>query len=155
MTSHAAVLGRTESRLLAATVALVLAGAAGSAHAQASADVNSTGGIEEVVAAEADIDDWAVVNAMGDGDVGRALRETALRFDRGDSPHQLVGQIRWWVSQQLAKGAPERVKAAVDALLRTDLALKSSGDSQMLVERLVVELTGRPVPRPQWGPGRR
>jgi len=111
--------------------------------------------IEEVVAAEADIDDWAVVNAMGDGDVGRALRETALRFDRGDSPHQLVGQIRWWVSQQLAKGAPERVKAAVDALLRTDLALKSSGDSQMLVERLVVELTGRPVPRPQWGPGRR
>jgi len=39
--------------------------------------------------------------------------------------------------------------------LRTDLALKSSGDSRMLVERLVVELTGPPVPRPQWGPGRR
>jgi DNA polymerase-3 subunit delta len=111
--------------------------------------------IEEVVAAEADIDDWAVVNAIGDGDVGRALRETALRFDRGDSPHQLLGQIRWWVSQQLAKGAPERVKTAVDALLRTDLGLKSSGDSRMLVERLVIELTGRPVPRPQWGPGRR
>ena len=111
--------------------------------------------IEDVVAAEADIDDWAVVNAIGDGDVGRALRETALRFDRGDSPHQLLGQIRWWIAQQLAKGAPERVKAAVDALLRTDLGLKSSGDSRMLVERLVVELTGRPVPRPQWGPGRR
>jgi DNA polymerase-3 subunit delta len=111
--------------------------------------------IEEVVAADADIDDWAVVNAIGDGDVGRALRETALRFDRGDSPHQLLGQIRWWVSQQLAKGSPERVKTAVDALLRTDLGLKSSGDSRMLVERLVVELTGRPVPSPQWGPGRR
>jgi DNA polymerase-3 subunit delta len=111
--------------------------------------------IEEVVAAESDIDDWAVVNAIGDGDVARALRETALRFDRGDSPHQLLGQIRWWVSQHLAKGAPERVKPAVDALLRTDLGLKSSGDSRMLVERLVVELTGRPVARPQWGPGRR
>jgi len=112
--------------------------------------------IDAVVAADAEVDDWAVVNAIGDGDVGRALREAALRFDRGDSPHQLVGQLRWWVSQNLAKGAPERVKPAVDALLRTDLALKSSGgDSRILVERLVVELTGRPIPRPQWGPGRR
>ena len=111
--------------------------------------------LDDVVSVETDVDDWAVVNAIGDGDVGRALRETALRFDRGDSPHQLLGQIRWWVSQTLAKGAPERVKSAVDALLRTDLGLKSSGDSRMLVERLVVELTGRPVPRPQWGPGRR
>lgn len=111
--------------------------------------------LDDVVTTETDIDDWAVVNAIGDGDVGRALRETALRFDRGDSPHQLLGQIRWWVSQTLAKGAPERVKPAVDAVLRTDLGLKSSGDSRMLVERLVVELTGRPVPRPQWGPGRR
>jgi len=69
--------------------------------------------------------------------------------------HALREHGRERVSQQLAKGAPERVKPAVDALLRTDLGLKSSGDSQMLVERLVVELTGRPVPRPQWGPGRR
>ena len=41
------------------------------------------------------------------------------------------------------------------ALLRTDLALKSSGgDSRVLVERLIVELTGRPVARAPWGPGR-
>ena len=112
--------------------------------------------IDDVVMVEADIDDWAVVNAIGDGDVGRALRETALRFDRGDSPHQLLGQLRWWVCAQLAKGAPDRVKPAIDALLRTDLALKSSGgDARILVERLVVEITGRPVARPQWGPGRR
>ena len=112
--------------------------------------------IDAVVAVETDVDDWAVVNAIGDGDVARALREAALRFDRGDSPHQLIGQLRWWVSAQLAKGAPDRVKPAVDALLRTDLALKSSGgDTRVLVERLVVELTGRPIPRPQWGPGRR
>jgi DNA polymerase-3 subunit delta len=111
--------------------------------------------IEEVVTAEADVDDWAVVNAIGDGDAARALRETALRFDRGDSPHQLVGQLRWWVSTRLSAVAPDRVKMALDAVLRTDLALKSSSDSRIAVERLVVELTGRPVPRPAWGPGRR
>jgi hypothetical protein len=34
----------------------------------------------------------------------------------------------------------------MSALLRTDLALKSSGgDERVLLERLVVELTGRPV----------
>ena len=48
--------------------------------------------IEEVVRAEADIDDWGVVNAIGDGDLARALRETDARFNRGDSVHALVGQ---------------------------------------------------------------
>jgi DNA polymerase III delta subunit len=115
----------------------------------------SRGDVEEVVTAEADVDDWAVINAIGDGDTARALRETGLRFDRGDSPHALVGQLRWWVSQRLAPVAPERVKPALEALLRADLALKSSGgEERILVERLVVELTGRPLPRPAWGPGR-
>jgi DNA polymerase-3 subunit delta len=108
--------------------------------------------VEEVVAVELEADDWAVVNAISDGDVARALREAGGRFDRGDSPHALVGQLRWWVSARLSAAAPERVKAAIEALLRTDLALKSSGgDSRVLVERLVVELTGRPVPRQSWG----
>jgi DNA polymerase III delta subunit len=101
-------------------------------------------------------DDWAVTNAIGAGDAARALRELALRFERGDSPHGIVGQLRWWVSNQLAQSAEDRVKAALDALLRTDLALKSSGgDDQVLVERLVVELTGRPVPRAGFGGGYR
>lgn len=99
-------------------------------------------------------DDWAVTNAIGAGDAARALRELALRFDRGDSPHGIVGQLRWWVSNQLAQSAEDRVKPALDALLRTDLALKSSGgDDQVLVERLVVELTGRPVSRAGFGGG--
>ena len=107
--------------------------------------------VEEVVAIETEVDDWAVVNAIGDGDAARALRETGLRFDRGDSPHQLVGQLRWWVSTRLAPAAPDRVKPAIEALLRTDLALKSSGgDTRVLVERLVVDLTGRPIPK-GWG----
>jgi len=115
----------------------------------------SRGDVDEVVAVETDVDDWAVVNAIGDGDAARALRETSLRFDRGDSPHALVGQLRWWVSQRLAPAAPERVKPALDALLKADLALKSSGgEERALCERLVIELTGRPIPKPAWGPGR-
>ena len=109
------------------------------------------GDVEEVVSIESDVDDWAVVNAIGDGDAARALREAGLRFDRGDSPHALVGQLRWWVSTRLAPAAPDRVKPAIEALLRTDMALKSSGgDTRVLVERLVVELTGRPIPK-GWG----
>jgi DNA polymerase-3 subunit delta len=105
--------------------------------------------IEEVSADASTVqDDWAVTNAISAGDAARGLRELALRFERGDSAHGIVGQLRWWVSNQLASGAPDRVKPALDALLRTDLALKSSGgEDQVLLERLVVELTGRPVSR--------
>jgi DNA polymerase-3 subunit delta len=96
-------------------------------------------------------DDWAVVNAIADGDARRALDETGRRLDRGDSPHALVGQLRWWVSVRLAEGDPARVAAALDALLRTDLALKSSGgDERVLIERLIVELTGKPLARRGW-----
>lgn len=91
-------------------------------------------------------DEWAVVNAISDGDVARALREAGRRMERGDSPHALVGQLRWWVSSKLAEADGSRVKTALEALLRTDLALKSSGgEDRILVERLVVELTGKPV----------
>jgi len=108
--------------------------------------------VAEVSSIAVQVDDWAVVNAIADGDVKRALREVDARLDRGDSPHGLVGQLRWWVSQRLAEGAPERVPAALDTLLRTDLALKSSaGEDRVLLERLVIELTGRPVQRTGYG----
>lgn len=101
----------------------------------------------EVVASTTTVDDeWAVVNAISAGDAGRALVELGRRLDRGDSPHALLGQLRWWVSSRLVEGDADRVKPALDALFRTDLALKSSGgDERVLLERLVVELTGRPV----------
>lgn len=99
-------------------------------------------------------DEWAIVNAIAAGDAASALRETAKRLDRGDSVHALVGQLRWWVSARLAPSDARRVKPALDALLRTDLALKSSGgEERVLVERLVVELTGRPVGSPRYGRG--
>jgi len=107
--------------------------------------------VSEIVSEGAPEDDWAVVNAIADQDTARALRETGRRLDRGDSVHMLVGQLRWWVSNRLVQMAPGRVRPAIDALLRTDLALKSSGgDERVLVERLVVELAagGGPVSRP-------
>ena len=111
----------------------------------------TTGDIEAVVVDEARVDDWGVVNAISAGQAGRALLETARRLERGDSPHALVGQLRWWVSTRLAEADGARVKPALDALLRTNLALKSSGgEERVLLERLVVELTGAPLPQRGW-----
>lgn len=110
--------------------------------------------VMEVVVDEQTVeDDWAVVNAIANGDVARAVLETGRRLDRGDSPHALVGQLRWWVSSRLADGDSRRVKPALEALIRTDVALKSSGyEPRVLLERLVVDLTGRPLPqRGGWG----
>ena len=100
--------------------------------------------VAEIAAVESTVeDDWAVVNAIADGNAARALRETGYRLDRGDSPHMLVGQLRWWVSAKLSQSSPDRVQPALEALLRTDLALKSSGgDERVLIERLIVGLSG-------------
>jgi DNA polymerase-3 subunit delta len=110
---------------------------------------------DDVMAVSADHssveDEWAVTNAIAAGNAAMALVETGRRFERGDSAHALVGQLRWWVSNKLVAADASRVKPALDALLRTDLALKSSGgDDRVLVERLVVELTGRAIPTQKW-----
>ena len=110
--------------------------------------------VMEVVADDLSVDDeWAVVNAIANGDPARALSEVGKRLDRGDSVHALIGQLRWWVSSKLVDGDASRVKPALEALLRTDLALKSSGgEDRVLIERLVAELTGRPIgSRGGWG----
>jgi len=103
--------------------------------------------VMEVAAERSGSDDvWAMVNAIAAGNAAAALAEAGRRFDQGDSPHAMVGQLRWWVSAKLADADPRRVRRALDAVLRTDMALKSSGiDDRVLVERLVVELTGRPI----------
>jgi DNA polymerase-3 subunit delta len=108
--------------------------------------------VMEVAADRGGSDDvWAVVNAIAAGDAATALREMAKRLDQGDSPHAVVGQLRWWVSAKLAAADAHRVKPALDAVLRTDMALKGSGlDKRVLVERLVVELTGRPIASSRW-----
>ena len=100
--------------------------------------------VAEVASPETSQDDWAVTNAIERGDAATALRQLAMAFDAGAAPQMMIGQLGWWVRSKLPGIAPGRVKAAVDALLRTDLDLKSSlGEPRVLLERLVVELAGR------------
>jgi DNA polymerase-3 subunit delta len=95
----------------------------------------------EVVSAESSQDNWAVTTAIQQGNSAEALRQLALALDSGAVPYMVLGQLAWFVREKLAD--PRRIKAAVDALFRTDLDLKTSGgDPRVLLERLVVELCG-------------
>ncbi len=81
--------------------------------------------------------DFGIANAIKRNDAASGLRELRLALDAGAMPVMLMGQLRW-VAEQLT--AP-RLGTAIEALLRTDLALKSSGgEPRVLLERLVVEL---------------
>jgi len=99
---------------------------------------------QEVVSTETSQDDWAVTNAIQRGDAAEALRQVALALESGGVPYMILGQLGWFVREKLPASDPRRVPAAIDALFRTDLDLKSSGgDPRVLLERLVVELCRR------------
>lgn len=88
-------------------------------------------------------EDFGIANAIRDGDVAGALRQLALSLDAGAVPFMVLGQLRW-VAEKLP---PQRLRVGVEAVFRTDLALKSSGgDPRILLERLVVELSSRGRP---------
>ena len=73
-----------------------------------------------------------------------ALRQVGLALESGGVPYMILGQLGWFVREKLAASDARRVPAAVEALFRTDLELKSSGgDPRVLLERLVVELCSR------------
>jgi len=96
--------------------------------------------VREIAGAPTTQDPWAMTNAIGRGAAGAALRELGMKLDAEENPLMILGQIRWFVG---AKLAPGRIPAAMDAVFRTDLALKTSGgDPRVLLERLVVELCG-------------
>jgi DNA polymerase-3 subunit delta len=98
-----------------------------------------------VVAHETSNDDWAIVRAVERGDAATALREARVRLEDGDSPFAMLGQLAFAVRNPPPRGRypNARLGRAVDALFRTDLALKSSGgDPRALIERLIVELCG-------------
>ena len=98
---------------------------------------------QEIVSAEAAHDDWAVTNAIQCRNTGEALRQLALALDAGAVPYVILGQLGWFVRDKLSATDPRRIGAAVDALFRADLDLKTSaGDPRVLLERLVVELCG-------------
>ena len=96
---------------------------------------------KEVVGAAIAQDDWGVTRAIERGSAGDALRELALMMDNGAVPYMILGQLAWFVR---TKVPTPKVSAAVEAVFRTDLAIKTSaGDPRVLLERLVVELCGR------------
>jgi DNA polymerase-3 subunit delta len=81
--------------------------------------------------------DWGIANAIQRNDAREALRELGLAFESGDVAVKILGQIR--VAAEKLSGP--RLRPAMDALFRTDIALKSSGgDARILLERLVVEM---------------
>lgn len=96
--------------------------------------------VEAVIGPAVSQDDWAVTRAIERGAADVALRELALALDAGAVPYMILGQLGWVARTKLP---PARVPAAVEALYRTDLGLKTSaGDARVLLERLVVELCG-------------
>lgn len=100
--------------------------------------------VQEVVSAETAQDDWAVTTAIQRGDTAEALRQIGLALESGGVPYMILGQLGWFVREKLPAADPRRVPAAVEALFRTDMELKSSGgDPRVLLERLVVELCSR------------
>jgi DNA polymerase-3 subunit delta len=96
---------------------------------------------------------FGIANALQRNDAAGALRELRAALDSGAAPVFLLGQLR--VAAERMPGP--RVKRAIEALFRTDLAIKSSGEPRVLLERLVVELcdnAGRLKPAPTYNRGR-
>ena len=112
----------------------------------------TTDDVDAVVSGTALLNAWGVVNAVEQGDAREALRQIRVVTEAGEAPFMTLGQIGWWVRNKLPQmGSPDRVRAAVDAVFRTDLAMKSSGgEPRILLERLVVELC---APRQAGGAG--
>jgi DNA polymerase-3 subunit delta len=81
--------------------------------------------------------DFGIANAVQRNDAADALHELRLSLDAGAQPVMVLGQLR-----SAAERLPSaRLRKAIEAVFRTDLALKSSGgEPRILLERLVVEL---------------
>jgi DNA polymerase III subunit delta len=104
----------------------------------AGADEITVADARAVVSPESSQDDWAVTNAIQNGDAAEALKQLALALDAGAVPYMVLGQLAWFAREKLD---PRRVPRAIEALFQTDVDLKSSGgDPRVLLERLVVEL---------------
>jgi DNA polymerase-3 subunit delta len=100
--------------------------------------------VQDVVSGETLQDQWALADAIVQRDARRALRQLGLAFESGSVAYMILGQLGYCVREKVAAADARRVPAAVEALFRADLELKSSGgDPRVLLERLVVELCGR------------
>jgi DNA polymerase-3 subunit delta len=84
---------------------------------------------------------FALMEAVQNSNAARALREVSALIDSGIQPPVILGQLR---AATIRLRGDARVKSGLEAVFRTDVAIKSSaGTPQYLLERLVVELCAR------------
>lgn len=85
--------------------------------------------------------DFALGKAIWNNNAAGALREIAAQIEAGAQPPMILGQIR---AAAIRLRPDTRIRNSLDAVFRTDLAIKSSaGAPRYLLERLVVEICGR------------
>jgi DNA polymerase III delta subunit len=86
-------------------------------------------------------EDFALGKAIWNNDAAGALSEITAQIDIGAQPVMILGQIRA-AAGRLRPDA--RIRKALELVLETDLAIKSSaGQPKHLLERLVIELCAR------------
>ena len=84
---------------------------------------------------------FALMDAVQNSNAARALREVSALIDGGVQPPVILGQLR---AATIRLRPDARVKSGLEAVFRTDVAIKSSaGTPQHLLECLVVELCAR------------
>ena len=84
---------------------------------------------------------FALMEAVQNSNAPRALREVSALIESGIQPPMILGQLR---AATIRLRPDARVKNGLEAVFRTDLAIKSSaGTPQYLLECLVVELCAR------------
>jgi DNA polymerase III delta subunit len=84
---------------------------------------------------------FALIEAVRNANAPRALREVSALIDGGVQPPMILGQLR---AAAIQLRPDTRVRHGLDAVFRTDVAIKSSsGTPQHLLECLVVELCAR------------
>lgn len=84
---------------------------------------------------------FAMGQAIWNADASWALKEVAAQLEAGSQPPMVLGQIR---AAAIRLRPDAKIRSALDAVFRTDLAIKSSiGTPRHLLERLVIELCAR------------
>ena len=84
---------------------------------------------------------FVLMEAVQNSNAPRALREVSALIESGIQPPMILGQLR---AATIRLRPDSRVKNGLEAVFRTDLAIKSSaGAPQYLLECLVVELCAR------------
>jgi len=96
---------------------------------------------EVVIPQEESEGTFALMDAVQNFNAARALREVSALIEGGVQPPVILGQLR---AATIRMRPDARVKNGLEAVFRTDIAIKSSsGTPQHLLECLVVELCAR------------